>query len=309
MSIPFVTVCNALLINQEDCIPPLFTTWNYSQNLLDRWRNRITYSLLNYLTKPVRQAVNEYRQTKKLSLILDNPDSFSSRIAIISQQPPSFEFPRKSLPKYFHFTGPFLNPALRKPVDFPFDKLTGQAIIYASLGTVQNRLLWIFQTIAEACVGIDAQLVISLGGSEKPESLPELPGNPIVVEFAPQLKLLQKAALTITHAGLNTVLESLSNGVPMVAIPITNDQPGVAARIVWTGTGELVQVRCLSTSRLRSVIKKVLNENFYKQNALKLRTVIHSNIGVSCAANIVEQAASTRAPVLASTHKWDGPFK
>jgi len=52
------------------------------------------------------------------------------------------------------------------------------------------------------------------------EAVQRLPGSPLVV-YAPQLELLAKARLTITHAGLNTVLDSLSNGVPLVAIPIT----------------------------------------------------------------------------------------
>lgn len=69
---------------------------------------------------------------------------------------------------------------------------------------------------------------------------PRVAGESIVVEFAPQLELLKCAALCITHAGLNTALECLSNGLPMVAIPITNDQPGVAARSEWMGTGEMV---------------------------------------------------------------------
>jgi len=38
----------------------------------------------------------------------------------------------------------------------------------------------------------------------------------------------------------------LSYGVPMVAIPITDDQPGVAARIAWTGVGELIKLSSLS---------------------------------------------------------------
>lgn len=61
--------------------------------------------------------------------------------------------------------------------------------------------------------------MISLGGGGSPELLQGMPGSPLVVGYAPQLELLKKATLTITHAGLNTVLESLSNGVPMVAIP------------------------------------------------------------------------------------------
>ena len=41
----------------------------------------------------------------------------------------------------------------------------------------------------------------------------------------PQLDLIKRASAVITHAGLNTVLESLSEGVPLVCIPLGNDQP------------------------------------------------------------------------------------
>lgn len=75
------------------------------------------------------------------------------------------------------------------------------------MGTLQNRLNDVFYTIAEACTDIDAQLVISLGGGQAPETFSNLPGNPLVVKYAPQLELLQKASLNITHAGLNTTLE------------------------------------------------------------------------------------------------------
>ncbi len=67
---------------------------------------------------------------------------------------------------------------------------------------------------------------------------------------------------------MNTTLESLSNGVPMVAIPITHEQPGVAARITWTGTGEVIALAKLSSSSLKAAIKKVLTEDSYKQNAV-----------------------------------------
>ena len=184
-----------------------------------------------------------------------------SKLAILSQQPPEFEFPRTDLPQWFHFTGPYHDSTGRQKVDFPFEKLNGKRLIYASMGTVQNRLIGIFHKIASACEGLDAQLVLSLGGSASPESLPELPGNPLLVGYAPQLELLKKANLTITHAGMNTTLESLSNGVPMVAMPIANDQPGVAARIAWTGTGEVVPLSGLSVPRLKAAIQKVLTED------------------------------------------------
>jgi UDP:flavonoid glycosyltransferase YjiC (YdhE family) len=45
------------------------------------------------------------------------------------------------------------------------------------------------------------------------------PSNTIIVSHAPQLELLKRTSVCITHAGLNTVLESLAQGVPQVAIP------------------------------------------------------------------------------------------
>ena len=46
--------------------------------------------------------------------------------------------------------------------------------------------------------------------------------------------------LNITNAGLKTALQSLSFVVPMVAIPIANNQPGVAVRATWSGRGSVV---------------------------------------------------------------------
>ena len=175
--------------------------------------------------------------------------------------------------------------------------MTDKPLIYASMGTLQNQLTDVFRAIATACVDLDAQLVISLGGASL-ESLPVLPGNPIVVSYAPQLALLERASVAITHAGMNTALECLTYGVPMVAIPITNDQPGVASRIAWIGAGEIVPLQQLTAARLQTALKLVLTQPSYRQNAIALKQSIAKSGGVSRAADIIEQAISTRKPVV-----------
>ena len=242
-------------------------------------------------------CVNQHRQQWKLPLYSFSSEPYS-KILQLGQQPAEFEFPRVKLPQYFHFTGPFSTQADRCPSQFPFDKLTEQPLIYASLGTIQNRLHWIFHAIAEACLALDAQLVISVGRSGDLESFRDLPGNPLVEKMPPQLELLKRAALTITHAGMNTTLESLSYGVPMVAIPVGNDCSGIAARIAWTGCGERVPVSRLTVPRLRRAIQRVLMEDTYKQNALRLQNAIQRAGGVKKAASLIEQAVSTKKPVL-----------
>jgi zeaxanthin glucosyltransferase len=297
LKLPFISVASALMLNRETGVPPINSNWSYSPAWWAQLRNHFSYQLLTRITQPVVQTVAEYRQEWNLPPHLSPNDTYS-QLAQITQQPAEFEFPRQHLPQCFHFTGPYALPISREPASFPFDKLTGQPLIYASMGTLQNRLSGVFKDIAQACVGLDAQLVIALGGGSNPASLPDLPGSPLVVGYAPQLELLQKATLTITHAGMNTALESLSNGVPMVAIPIANDQPGVAARIAWTGTGEVVPLAKSGSPRLRAAVQRVLTEDTYKQNAVRLQAAIHRAGGVSRAADIVEQVAQTGQPVL-----------
>jgi MGT family glycosyltransferase len=298
LNIPFITICSAVVLNREESVPPYFKTWGYNPAWWGRLRNRAGYTLLSRTVKPITGVINEYRREWKLPPQFTSNDRYS-QLAQISQQPAQLEFPRENLPQCFHFTGPYHSPTGREISDFPYQKLTGQPLIYASMGTVQNRLLGVFKSIAEACNDLDAQLVISLGGSATPEALGSLAGNPLVVGYAPQLELLQKATLTITHAGMNTTLESLNNGVPMVAIPIANDQPGIAARIAWTGAGEAVPLSRVNVPKLRVAIQKVLTEDSYKHNAVRLQEAIQKAGGVSRAIDIVEQAVFTGKPVLA----------
>ena len=143
------------------------------------------------------------------------------------------------------------------------------------------------------------QLVLSIGPSLDPEKISSLPANSIVVKNAPQIELLKRSALCITHAGLNTALESLTQGVPMVAIPVSIDQPGVAARIAYTKTGAYVPLRALSTSQLFTLIDCVLGNPEYRQNANKMREAIVQTNGLEKAADLLEQAfnLSPKPPV------------
>ena len=177
--------------------------------------------------------------------------------------------------------------------NFPWDQLTGEPLIYASMGTLQNGLETVFNTIAEA-VGDrpGMQLVLSTGPVVDPQQIKSVPANAIVVQHAPQLRLLKRSALCITHAGLNTALEALTQGVPMVAIPVTNDQPGVAARIAYTKTGAVLPIQELTVPELRSLIDEVLSNREYRKNAQRLKQALATEDGLEKAANVLEEAFS-----------------
>ncbi len=237
-------------------------------------RNRAGLEQTQYIFDPCRIAARAYAERIGLKQRIDWNDPFAliSKRAWITQAPKEFDFENPHWPSQFHHTGPFHDGVGRIPADFPWNRLTGEPLIYASLGTTQNGLEWVFNTIGEAAAQYpETQLVLSIGPFLDPKSLPGLPSNAIVVANAPQQELLSRATLCITHAGLNTTLEALMHGVPMVAIPITNDQPGNAAKIAHTKTGAFVPIQELSVSRLASLIGRVMTDPEYRQNAMHFK--------------------------------------
>ncbi len=303
LGLPFVTVCNAMLINREPGVPPYSTHWAYSTTPWARLRNRLGNALVDLLTRDLRQVIVEQRRDWNLPPYQRREDAYSP-LAQLCQLPEAFDFPREHLPAHFHYIGRFQDPSGTEPItfeniNFPFERLTGQPLIYASLGTLQNQRPEIFECIAKSCLSLDVQLVISLGN---PQAEPiDLPGDPIVVPFAPHQKLIERSKVVVTHAGMNTVLTALGCGVPLVAIPITNEQPGIASRLARTKAGRMLQLSKLNEITLRTAISEVLSESSYRIKARQLQNIIQASGGVERVADIIEQAAQTRQPVLAKS--------
>jgi zeaxanthin glucosyltransferase len=114
------------------------------------------------------------------------------------------------------------------------------------------------------------------------------------MSYAPQLQLLKRAVAVITHAGLNTVLESLAEGVPLVAVPLGNDQPGVAARVAAHGAGIVISRRKLNVPRLCSATQSILEDPQYREAASRPQTAMRQINGRETAADIVEDALKIR---------------
>jgi zeaxanthin glucosyltransferase len=214
-----------------------------------------------------------------------------SELAWITQTPRAFDFESSHWPPQFHHTGPFHDGKGREKIEFPWKRLTGEPLIYASMGTILNGRLDVFRTIVAAVAKHKGlQLVLSVGDQVDPEQIGSIPSNAIIVKRAPQLELLKQTSVCITHAGLNTVLESLAQGVPQVAIPVTFDQSGVAARIAHKQTGVITSLDKLTADHLSTLLHEVLNNSTYRDNARKLQKATAEANGLSVAADLVEES-------------------
>jgi len=291
MSIPYVHIWNVLHLDFSGATPPSLFSSPLDTSPEGLKRNAENIQKMGAILGPLAEVARSYAKRVGLKVDWNDPGATVSKLAVITQTPKEFDFPGIPWPAHFHYAGPFHDDKGREPVPFPWGQLTGKPFIYASLGTLVNGLEEVYKHILKAVGPLeDVQVVLSVGKNINPENLGPIPSNAIVVRSAPQIELLKRAALCITHAGLNTVLESLAQGVPMVAIPIAYDQPGTAARIAYHGVGELVELDELTTEGLRGLIEKVLQDPSYRERAGYFRKVISKTRGLDVAANIIEQA-------------------
>jgi zeaxanthin glucosyltransferase len=297
LGIPFVSLANALLVNREDVIPPPVMLWPFDPSPAGIERNRKGWAAIDKAYAMLLPVVNEQRRTwnlPKYNNLLE--DSFSP-LAQICQQPPVLEFPRPQAPDTLHLVGHLQDEHLSRDVPFPWEWLDGRPLIYASCGTLQNRLEHVFRAIIEACAPLDAQIVIALGKDAlSPEIFGAVPANIKLLPYTPQAELLRRASLCILHAGLNTTLDCLTNGVPMVTIPIASEQPGIAMRIAHLGAGTVVPLADVSVASLSTAIQTVLTQPTYREAARSAAREIAKLDPTAAAVRVIEQVlASTLA--------------
>lgn len=290
MGLPYVHVASALHFDFSGHTPLSVFDWPHATGPEAMARNLEGTRMGRAMSSRIIEVQREYSERMGLPLDWSEPAAGISQLAWLTQCPREFDFKSDHWPPYFHHIGPLQDGEGRAPVPFPWARLTGEPVIYASMGTLQTGLDDVFRMIAGAAGAPGRQLVLAVGDHLDAERIGPVPANTIVVQQAPQLELLPRAALCITHAGLNTALESLANGVPMVAIPITNDQPGVAARIAHSGTGVFIPLPELTTERLRAAVDRVLTEPSFRENARRLQKAIARKNGPEVGADLIEKA-------------------
>jgi MGT family glycosyltransferase len=285
--IPYVTVATALYLDYFGYTPLCCYDWPHETTPEALRRNQ--EGIVKFARLVYNQGTKTYAKEAGLKGDLDHPSWIFSKLAYITQIPKEFDFENPLLPPQFYYTGPFHDGKGRPEVDFPWHRLTGEPLIYASMGTIMNGRADVFHTIvAGVAKHKGTQLVLSIGDQLDPKQIGPAPRNAIIVNQAPQLELLKQTSVCITHAGLNTVLESLAQGVPQLAIPVTFDQPGVAARIAHKQTGVVTSLDKLNADHLAFLVNQVLTDSTYRQNARTLQKAIANANGLSVAADLVE---------------------
>jgi zeaxanthin glucosyltransferase len=290
LGIPYIHIWNILHFDFSGSTPPPLYNWPHKTDPEASARNLAGTEAARDFFDTVRPVAQSFAIRNGLDIDWSDPTATISKLAVITQTPREFDFPIPNLPPHFHYAGPFHDVGGREPVLFPWEKLTGKPLVYASLGTLVNGLAGVYRILLKAANNFpELQFVLSIGKNIDPDDLGPIQPKTIVVRSAPQLELLKRSVLCITHAGLNTTLEALGQGVPMVAIPIGYEQPGIAARIAHHGVGEFLEVGDLTEQRLSRLIQQTTTDPKYRDRARRFQRNFAAARGLDVASEIVER--------------------
>jgi MGT family glycosyltransferase len=186
----------------------------------------------------------------------------------------------------YRFVGPSVG---ARPLDpsFPADTLRAP-VLYASLGTVFNAGPRLLRTFADTLAPLGGTVVVSTGAVD-PAALGPLPGNVLARRFVPQPEVLERAALFVTHGGMNSVNEAMYAGVPMLLVPQGADQPLVARRVVELGAGLSIRTGEATAGTVQALARRLLGEPRFRESAAALRVAQHEAGGYLRAADEIER--------------------
>ena len=290
LGLSFVSVACALPVNRDPRVPLPVMPWGYAEDPRGEQLNSGSTRVYDWLMQPHARVIARHASAFGISPCTTLSECLSP-LAQISQTTASFDFARSSAPDHFHPVGPLRQALDQEPaLDLPMDG--GRPFVFASLGTLQGGRFKLFLRIAKACRALDAQLLLAHCNrldAAQADAL-QRAGATWVTGFAPQRAALARADAVVSHAGLNTVLDALVAGTPVLALPIAFDQPGVAARLVHAGAGLRLWPALASTAAIEKSLWRLLDEPGFAQRARTLGADVERAGGVARAVGIVEAA-------------------
>lgn len=272
LNIPFVSSTTTFAFNQ------------HSAKIMKQSRGNLFDLIFSMpkVSKQVKRLREKGYPVKSVLDILGNDNNTHTIVYTSSGfQPCSETFSEK-----YAFVGPSIRPAADSV------EKTREKLIYISMGTVNNDLVPLYRSCVSALAETEYQVILSVGELVSVEELGELPENISVFPRVDQIAVLQQADVFVSHCGMNSVNESLYFGVPLVMLPQTAEQGGVAERVSQLGAG----IKADPFSVIKA-IETVFADNTYRQNAAEISTEFRRCSGAKGAADKIMQVCENRRKI------------
>ncbi len=202
--------------------------------------------------------------------------------------PRPFQPDADALDERYVFVGPSISPRSDES-GFPLDLLADNPTLYVSLGTVFNANPKFFDACFDAFAASDWQVVLSVGTRTDPSTLVRIPDNFLARPYVPQLEVLEHTDVFVTHGGMNSVMEAIYYGVPMVVVPQQPEQAMTAARVADLGLGVALEPGQVTADALRDAVTTVAGDAGYRSRITHMQQAARDAGGYLRAADVIQQ--------------------
>jgi MGT family glycosyltransferase len=294
LGLPWASIISTPIRQPDAWVPPSGSGLPPARTLVERVLQTATRLRFNRIYRPLTQTLVSISERYGLSpRVADN--FWLSPDLTLCLTTTTFEFPRRRELSGLRYVGPCLDtshPARAFPA---LEKTTGRPVAYISLGTINNHHPSFFHAAIRACLATNKEMcVIAAIGERVPlEGFVDYPSNVTVVEHAPQLDVLARASVMLTHGGMNSVSEALYFGVPLFVFPVGADQPDVAARVEASGVGIRGALNRLDVDRMAKMISKLMHEPKYLLSAKRVSESYRTAGGAVRAAELLMKIAAS----------------
>jgi UDP:flavonoid glycosyltransferase YjiC (YdhE family) len=158
-------------------------------------------------------------------------------------------------------------------------KDTNGTLLYCSFGSVKSkdsdRITSFIQKLINVVRDANCVLIVSLTSTHHNSTFINIPENVFLLKAAPQLEILERTDVFITHGGLNSIRESIAAGVPMLIYPPHSeyDTMGNSTRVVYHKLGLRGDLENDTEDEISAKIEELLDNDIYKRNIYALREV------------------------------------
>jgi MGT family glycosyltransferase len=166
---------------------------------------------------------------------------------------------------------------------------TAGRVLFVSLGTLFNDRPELFRTCAEAFAGTGWHVEMAVGSRVTAEDLGPLPPSVRAGAYLPQSAFLRDTAVFVSHAGMNTTVDSLYFGVPMVTLLDTPEQRVNAARVEELGLVRQLPGPDVSAEHVRKVVEAVADDASVWEGTAAMRERIRECGGATAGAEAIER--------------------
>lgn len=195
----------------------------------------------------------------------------------------------------FQFVGPSLGRRGNEEAWQP--RVQDQPLLFISLGTTPlNDRPDFFRMCLEAFAGSRWQVAMATGDRVELSELGEVPPNVELRPVFPQLDVLRHADAFLSHTGMNSTMEALYFGVPLVAFPLQPEQEANARRVEELGLGRRLAAEGLSADLIRAAVDEVSADPLIRSNLARMSEHVRGSGGAAAAADVIEDHLRKQAP-------------